>query len=63
MFSNKPVSDLRSTSADISKLENEIYYKLQEAEKEAMTTQTRYTSEEVLKAVQLSVTGKIRTAP
>lgn len=60
MFSIKPVSDLRSNSADVSKLENEIYYKLQDAEKEAMTTQTRYMSEEVLKAVQLSVTGKSR---
>ena len=38
--------------------ESEVYFKLQEAEKEAMITQTRYSSKEVLKAMKEAIGDK-----
>ena len=39
-------------------LESEIYFKLQEAEKEAELTKKRYSSREVLQAMRKAVGGK-----
>ena len=51
----RPVSDLRNNFADI---ESEVYFKLQEAEREAELTDQRYSSKDVLKAMKAAIGGE-----
>ena len=57
----RPVSDLRNNFADISNTvlqwESEIFFKLQEAEREAELTDRRYSSKDVLKAMKAAIGG------
>lgn len=39
-------------------IESEVYFKLQEAEREAELTDQRYSSKEILKAMKATIGGK-----